>query len=93
MFQDVRSLRGPDVVGGRGLDLERLGNEAGVFLAGGVMEVAHRGLDVGVAHPLLDPADVGLADHPGPERVAEIMVVPTSAQARICRCCCYADFA
>jgi hypothetical protein len=37
------------------------------------MEVAHRGLDVGVAHPLLDSADVGLGDHSRPEGVAQIV--------------------
>jgi hypothetical protein len=45
------------------------------------MQVAHRRLDVGVAHPLLDAADIHLGDHPRAERVAQIVFVPTSAQA------------
>jgi len=53
-----------------GRELKRLGDQTGVLLTRGVMEVLHRGLDVAVAHPLLDPADVGLADHPRSECVA-----------------------
>jgi hypothetical protein len=41
--------------------------------ARGVMQVAHRRLDVGVAHPLLDAADIHLGDHPRAERVAQIV--------------------
>lgn len=37
------------------------------------MEVLHRRLDVRVAHPFLDAADVGDADDPRPERVAEVV--------------------
>ena len=37
------------------------------------MEVARRGLNVRVAHPLLDAADVGLRDDPGAERVSQIV--------------------
>jgi hypothetical protein len=44
------------------LDLERLGDERRVVRPGGVVEVTHRRLDVGVAHPLLDASDVGLGD-------------------------------
>jgi hypothetical protein len=45
------------------------------------VEVAHRRLDVGVSHPFLHAADVGLGDHARAERVAQIVIVPTSAQA------------
>ena len=55
------------------VELEGLCDELGVFGAGGVMQVSHRGLDVGVAHPLLHPADVGESDHAGAERVAQIV--------------------
>jgi hypothetical protein len=37
------------------------------------VEVLHRRRDVGVAHPLLDPADVGYGDHPRAERVAQVV--------------------
>jgi hypothetical protein len=37
------------------------------------VQVLHRRLDVGVAHPLLDSADVGLGDHAGAEGVAEVV--------------------
>jgi hypothetical protein len=37
------------------------------------VEVLHRRLDVGVAHPLLHAPDVGLADHPRPEGVAQVV--------------------
>ena len=37
------------------------------------MEVLHRGLDVGVAHPFLDTADVGDADDSRAEGVAEVV--------------------
>jgi hypothetical protein len=44
------------------------------------VQVLHRRLDVGVAHPLLDAADIGLTDHARAEGVAEVVIVPTSAQ-------------
>jgi hypothetical protein len=37
------------------------------------MQVAHRRLDVRVAHPLLHPPDVGLGDHPRAERVPQVV--------------------
>lgn len=52
---------------------ERLAYERGVLRAWDVVEVLHGRLDVGVAHPLLDTADVGGADHAGAECVAEIV--------------------
>ncbi len=45
---------------------------------GRVVEVLHRRLDVGVAHPLLDVADIGLGDHPGAEGVAQVMAAELS---------------
>jgi len=54
-------------------DPKRSGHELGVLAAWRVVEVAHRRLDVGVAHPLLNPADVGHGDHSRPECVAEIV--------------------
>jgi len=51
------------------VDRERLGDQACVLLAWGVMEVLHRRLDVRMTHPLLDAADVGFGDHPRPERM------------------------
>ena len=62
------------------VDRERLGDETGVLLPRRVVQVAHRRLDVSVAHPLLNAADIGLGDHPRAERVTEIVVVPTSTQ-------------
>ena len=57
----------------RRVQLESFGDQRGVLLPRGVMEVLHCRLDVGVAHPLLDPADVCLGDHAGAEGVAEIV--------------------
>ena len=57
----------------RGETANASATSAGVLGAGGEVQVAHRGLDVGVAHPLLDAADVGLGDHPGAERVAQVV--------------------
>ena len=37
------------------------------------MEVLHRRLDVGVAHPFLDSTDVGDADHSRAKCVAEVV--------------------
>ncbi len=54
----------------RGRQLKRLGDQAGVLLARGVVEVLHRRLDVRVPHPLLHTPDVCLGDHPGSKRVA-----------------------
>ena len=45
----------------------------GVVRARHVVQVAHRRLDVRVAHPLLDAQDVGLGDHPRAERVAQVV--------------------
>jgi hypothetical protein len=61
--------------------LEGLADECGVLRARDIVEVLHRRLDVRVAHPFLDAADVGDADDPRSERVAEVVVVPMSAQA------------
>jgi len=47
--------------------------QAGVLLARGVVQVPHRRRDISVAHPFLHPADVGLGDHPRPERVPQIV--------------------
>jgi len=44
------------------LGLERFGDQGDIALAGGVVEVLHGRLDVGVAHPLLDSADVGFGE-------------------------------
>lgn len=52
---------------------EGLANERGVLRTGDVVEVLHRRLDVRVAHPLLDPPDVGDGDDPRAEGVAEIV--------------------
>src|SRR5688500_3346378 len=60
-----------EVGGWRGL--ESSANERGVLRARDVVEVLHRRLDVRVAHPLLDAADVGDADDPRAERVAEVV--------------------
>ena len=54
-------------------ELQGLGHEAGFLIAWGVVEILHRRLDVRVAHPLLHPPNVGLGDHPGTERVAQIV--------------------
>ena len=56
----------------RGRQLKRLGDQAGVLLARGVVEVLHRRLDVRVPHPLLHTPDVCLGDHPGSKRVGWI---------------------
>ena len=56
-----------------GVNAERLRNQPCVLGPRRVMEIAHRRLDVGVAHPLLHPADVRLSDHPRAERVPEIV--------------------
>ncbi len=53
--------------------LECLGDQTRVLRVRGVVQVTHRRLDIRVAHPLLDPADVGLGDHPRPERVPEVV--------------------
>src|SRR5215211_855720 len=53
--------------------LERATYKCGVLWARDVVEVLHRRLDVRVAHPLLDAADVGDADDPRAKRVAEVV--------------------
>jgi hypothetical protein len=55
------------------IDSERLRHEPCVLLARRVMQVAHRGLDVRVPHPLLHAANVALGDHAGAERVAQVI--------------------
>src|SRR5439155_16665271 len=55
------------------VDRERLGNERRVRGTRDVVQVLHRRVDVGVAHPLLDPADVSLANHSRAEGVAQVM--------------------
>lgn len=57
----------------RAFDRERLGDERGVLGVRGVVEVAHRGLDICVSHPLLNSADVGFGDHARAEFVAEVV--------------------
>lgn len=71
-LRSAATLRG-ECQGGRWRDLEGGGNEAGVFGAGDVVEVAHGGGDVCVAHPLFDAKDVGLGDGAGAEGVAEVV--------------------
>src|SRR2546423_1770366 len=46
------------IVSVNGLDPERLRHQLGILLPRLVVEVLHRGLDVGVAHPFLYAADV-----------------------------------
>ena len=62
-----------------GFEREGLGDQASLVGALDVVEVLHRRRDVGVTHPLLDATDVRLGDHPRAERVAQIVVMPTSA--------------
>ena len=52
---------------------ERLGHESGVIRPRREVQILARGLDVRVAHPLLDADDVCLADQRRPERVAEVV--------------------
>ena len=65
----------------RGVDRERLGYEIGVVVAGGEVRVALRGRHVGVAHPLLRAAqvDARVGGHRRAERVAQVVLMPTSA--------------
>ena len=65
----VTSMLG-HLVADDGLGAKRLGYERGVVVARRVVQVLHRGLHVGVAHPLLHAADVGLGDHPRAKRMA-----------------------
>jgi hypothetical protein len=53
--------------------LERSADQRGVLRARDVVEVLHRGLNVGVAHPFLDSAEVGDTDDPRAECVAEVV--------------------
>ena len=53
--------------------LEGLADESGILRSRDVVEVLHRRLDVRVAHPLLDAADVGDADDPRSEGAAEVV--------------------
>src|SRR5215217_879831 len=57
----------------------------------GVVDLGATGTEA-VAHPRgdLDQRDAG-RQQPGGERAAQVVVVPTSAQPRICRCLRYAD--
>ena len=59
---------------------EGLSNQTRILLTWGVVEVLHRGLNVGVAHPFLDAPDVGLGDDLRAERVTQV-VKPQSAEA------------
>ena len=52
---------------------KRARHELRLIAAGRVVQVLHRRLDVGVAHPLLHAADVGLGDHPRAEGVAQVV--------------------
>src|SRR3954465_1597027 len=52
---------------------EGLANQGGVLRSRDVVEVLHRRLNVGVAHPLLDSPDVGDTDDSGSEGVAEVV--------------------
>src|ERR1700761_4962794 len=54
-------------------DRERLGYQGGVLGTRRVVQVPHRGLNVGMPHPFLHAPDVGLGDHSRPERAAEIV--------------------
>jgi len=54
-------------------DAESLGDKLGVLSTRHIVQVLHRGLRVCVAHPLLYASDVGRGDHPGPERVAQVV--------------------
>ena len=56
-----------------------------------VVQIAFGGGDVAVAHHPLDLVNLEHADRLRAEGVAQVVVVPMSAQARICRCLCYAD--
>jgi hypothetical protein len=56
------------------------------------VEVFLGGLDVGVPEAVHDRGEVGAAgQQPGGVGVAQVVVVPTSAQARLCRPPRYAD--
>jgi hypothetical protein len=68
------SAVGADVV-----DSERVGEEPGLVAAVAVVDVAHGRADVRVPHPCLDRGDLGPADGERAERVAQVMVMPTSA--------------
>ena len=77
-FQSARQRSANRLVASSGrrrrrLDCERRRDERGVFLTRHVVEVLRRRQDVGVAHPLLYAADVGLGDHPRAECVAEVV--------------------
>jgi hypothetical protein len=74
------------------LGLEHAIDELRLVRAGQVVRVDHRRLDVCVAHPRLQgPQRHAAGCAPGAEGVAEVVLVPTSAQIRICRCRRYAD--
>jgi hypothetical protein len=49
-----------------------------------VVHVAHRGLDVGVPHPVLHVGDRRDPDREGPEGVAQVVENDRSALARRC---------
>src|SRR4051794_24158517 len=71
--QRRRPLAGScDRLNARGV-AERLGDQSGIALAGRVVEVLHRRLNIRMAHPLLNSANVGLADHAGAEGVAQVV--------------------
>ena len=55
------------------LRVEGARDQRRVVLARRKVEVAHRGLHLGVAHPLLDAANVGLGDDAGAEGVAQVV--------------------
>jgi hypothetical protein len=48
-------------------------DERSIAVARDVVQVLHRGLHVGVAHPLLHAADVRLGDHARAERVPQVV--------------------
>jgi len=48
-------------------------HQRGVLGPRHIVQLAHGGLNVSVAHPLLDSTDVRLADHASPKGMAQIM--------------------
>jgi hypothetical protein len=62
---------------------ERATDECGVLRARDVVEVLHRDLDVRVAHPLLDAADVCDAEDPRAEGVAEVVEAERSERGSL----------
>jgi hypothetical protein len=78
-FRFVGAMRGP-------MDLRNTLYRGTFRDVSGRFQVLHRGLDVGVAHPLLHAADVGLRDHPRPEHVSQIVKSHRSQPGSVQRC-------